>query len=162
MWNILPNDIKREIIKLNPSLKKIHSENLEPCLKSIRLLRHSRMCVECSRESIFGEDNYIYRKPSVKMYYKLENLNQNARVSCSCNEHALLEYNQGRILIKNGMEMDYLHLFKFIKESHNISSLICYTGLDESDLDVLLGDQDDTIPAPVVRWDRLVFITSDL
>jgi len=159
MWDILPREIRRQIIEFNPSLRQLHYIKFKSCLKTIKFLRYERMCVECSRQSIFGNDNRINRKPSVKMYYKLENSNSNARVSCSCLEHSLLSYNSGRTCINNGIEMDYGEIFNFIRQTTNISSIICYVGLDEDHMDIILGLSDDTFVTPISRWQRLVFVT---
>lgn len=158
MWDALPDEVKKKIIKMNPSLKSLHVTVFEPCLKSIRYLRHEKMCVECIRGAIFG-DNSIIRRPSVTMYYTLEN--STARISCSCREHSLLDYNSDRGIIKNGIELDYNEIFTYMKNKYNyISHVVRHTGLDENHMDILLrisdGDSTSTFANPVSRWERLV------
>jgi len=84
-----------------------------------------------------------------------------ARVTCSCKEH--MEISPRRHLIKNGMEMDYIEIFQYIKKNFcgNISSVIKHSGIDENQLEFLLsisrGENDHyTSEFPISRrWSRV-------
>ena len=167
MWDFLSNDIKRLIISFNPSFKEIHKTKLQPSINAINFTRYEKMCVECVRGSIFGI-NGIQRKPSVKMYVMIEERYSNsseiltARVTCSCKEH--MEISPRRHLIKNGMEMDYIEIFQYIKKNFcgNISSVIKHSGIDENQLEFLLsisrGENDYYTSEFAIsrRWERIL------
>ena len=167
MWDILSNDIKRLIISFNPTLKEIHKAKLQSSINAINFTRYEKMCVECVRGSIFGI-NEIQRRPSVKMYTMIDERYSNdsevltARITCSCKEHLVIS--PRRHLIKNGMEMDYIEIFQYIKNNlcGNISSIIKHSGLDENQLEFLLsisrGENDHyTNEFPIARrWERFI------
>ena len=125
------------------------------------------MCVECVRGSIFGT-NEIQRRPSVKMYTMIDERYSNsneiltARITCSCKEH--MKISPKRHLIKNGMEMDYIEIFQYIKKNFcgNISSVIKHSGIDEDQLEFLLsisrGENDYYTSEFAIsrRWERIL------
>jgi len=165
MWNVIPDEIKKIIIQMNPSLKEIHSLNFKPCIKAINLRRYERMCAECTRGCIFGL-NSVSRKPSVKMFCTIETNYSNvddiltARLSSSCKDHIDNRFGF-RSVIKNGMELDYGDIIEIIQTQYhrNISSVIKHTGCDEDHIDILnsivSGESTSTFDLPVARWQRI-------
>ena len=168
MWNTLPDVIRKNIIGMNPSLRSIHEEKFKSCLKSISFRKHDRMCVGCVRQAIFGTDDNLYRRPSVRMYANVEAEGEvcSVRISCECSTHYNNEIRNPHIfskktLIPKGMELEVADIIDFVKktnDSRNIHFVIKYNGVCEDDLNTIRRIARGCVPAtfdlPTIRWER--------
>ena len=89
MWDYLSDDIKKIIIKMNPSWKKIHEKSMHDCFHEINMRRRDFSCVTCTRMTLFTSSS-VSRKPSIRLFAE-QNKNhigtKSVRIFGECNDH---------------------------------------------------------------------------
>ena len=141
MWDYLSDDIKKIIIKMNPSWKKIHEKSMHDCFHEINMRRRDFSCVTCTRMTLFTSSS-VSRKPSIRLFAE-QNKNhigtKSVRIFGECNDHrttsSLGEY---KIIIPREFDHDNHSIFSFINNYMDCDNIIMHYGLDENDISIKL------------------------
>ena len=150
MWDSLSDDIKKEIIKMNPSWKQIHSELMQICLMQIELRRRDFSCVTCTRMTLFTS-RVVHRRPSIRLFAEQNKSHagtKSVRIFGECYEHrttnSLGEY---KLIIPRKYDYDHNTMFSFVNKYMECDNVILHRGLDEDDIMIRLRVLDGNILA---------------
>jgi hypothetical protein len=167
MWDTLPCELRRDIIKYNPSLKSIHKTNFKTTHAFIRSLRRDRQCLGCVRHAMFVKKNIVnsglLRKPSVRMYVSVTMRETRARIYSLCEHHknyANIEYGSHKTIKLPSNVITNLQISEFLKKEFgkSLACILSHKGIDE-DLLEASRSEDFTVDQRVrPRWSRYSFV----
>jgi len=147
-WDSISDDLKKYIIKFNPSFKQIHSDNMKKTIDQINNRRRDFSCVTCTRMTIFSSKP-IYRKPSIRLFATQHPGypgSSTVRVCGECIEHRTSTTMGGvKLLIPRSFDHDKYSISKFITQNMVCDHMIIHYGLDECDQLIRLNVLDGNI-----------------
>ena len=165
-WDIVPEILREKIIKMNPTLKQIHKQNMEPTHFKIRCRRRDYACIGCTRTTVFSH-GHVHRRPSIRLFFtKNSSDSQTVRFFGECLEHRTKPYDETKIIIPRNIESSEDDIFKFVLHYlPHVENMLIYRGVDETDVlikrSILDGNIHRTFERRRPRWDRVIINVSE-